>query len=174
MANDLAALTYSVTSATSTPAWPPSPSSWAWRRWRRVRKGCYVTGTDGVRYLDCSWWAGVFTMGHRHQDRRGRAGAGRAHAPGSHFFLDPITAELAERIARSLRASCSTQLFGNSGAEAVEGALKMARGYTKRPHYVAAEGAFHGKTYGALSASGREAYKTPASGADGRLHACAG
>jgi len=162
MANDLAALTYSRYERYLNPGMAALTKFMGVETVEESSEGCYVTGTDGVRYLDCLGGPGVFTMGHRHPKivEAVQAQAGRMPL-GSHFFLDPITAELAERIAQITPGELQYTFFGNSGAEAVEGALKMARGYTKRPHYVAAEGAFHGKTYGALSASGREAYKTP-------------
>jgi putrescine aminotransferase len=70
-------------------------------------------------------------------------------------------ADLAELLAQITPGDLQYTFFANSGAEANEGALKLARLSTGRTEFVAAEGAFHGKTMGALSASGREKYKTP-------------
>src|SRR5438093_226451 len=70
-------------------------------------------------------------------------------------------ADLAELLAQITPGDLQYTFFANSGAEANEGALKLARLATGRTEFVAAEGAFHGKTMGALSASGREKYKTP-------------
>jgi len=79
----------------------------------------------------------------------------------SHVLLNPVQAELAERLAQITPGELRYTFFCNSGAEAVEGALKAARAFTGRPKFVAAEGGFHGKTFGALSASGRETYRKP-------------
>ncbi len=125
-------------------------------------QGCYVTDCDGARYLDCLGGPGVFTMGHRHPRIIEAVHAQIDRMPlSSHLLLNPVTAELAERIAQIAPGELQCTFFCNSGAEAVEGALKAARMHTGRPHYVAAEGAFHGKTFGALSASGREVYRKP-------------
>jgi putrescine aminotransferase len=125
-------------------------------------EGCTVIGSDGVRYLDCLGGPGVFTMGHRHPKIIAALKAQADRMPlGSHMLLNPLAAELAERLANITPGTLQYSFLCNSGAEAVEGALKMARAHTKRPKFVAAEGAFHGKTFGALSASGREMYKAP-------------
>jgi len=124
--------------------------------------GCYVTDNQGQRYLDCLGGPGVFTMGHRHPRVTEAVKAQIDRIPlSSHLLLNPLTGELAERLAQIAPGDLQCTFFCNSGAEAVEGALKVARMHTGRPHFVAAEGAFHGKTFGALSASGREVYRKP-------------
>ncbi len=125
-------------------------------------EGCYVTDSEGVRYLDCLGGPGVFTMGHRHPRIVETVQAQAAKMPlSSHTLLNPVYAELAERLAGITPGDLQYCFVCNSGAEAVEAALKVARGHTGRPKFVAAEGAFHGKTFGALSASGRDVYKQP-------------
>ncbi len=125
-------------------------------------EGCYVTASDGKRYLDCWGGPGVFTMGHCHPQVVQAIQQQAAQQPlGSHILLNPIYAELAERLAEITPGDLQYCFVCNSGAEAVEAALKFARGCTERPKFVAAEGAFHGKTFGALSASGRDVYKQP-------------
>jgi len=79
----------------------------------------------------------------------------------SHLLLDPVLAEASERVADLCPGDLAFCFWCNSGAEAIEGALKVARAHTGRPGFVCAENAFHGKTFGALSASGREVYKAP-------------
>ncbi len=125
-------------------------------------EGCYVVDSAGNRYLDCLGGPGVFTMGHCHP-RIVEAVQQQAakQALGSHVLLNPLYGELAERLAEITPGDLQYCFVCNSGAEAVEAALKFARGSTKRPHFVAAQGAFHGKTFGALSASGRDVYKQP-------------
>jgi putrescine aminotransferase len=70
-------------------------------------------------------------------------------------------ADLAEMLAKITPGDLQYSFFCNSGAEAVEGALKLARLYTGRKKLVSCLNSFHGKTMGALSVSGREVYKKP-------------
>ena len=125
-------------------------------------KGCYVIGADGRRFLDCLGGPGVFTLGHKPQAVIAAVSEQLQLMPlSSHILLSPLLAEAAEALAKVTPGDLQYVFFCNSGAEAVEGALKAARMYTSRPKFIAAEGAFHGKTFGALSASGREVYKKP-------------
>ena len=128
--------------------------------WRS--EGCYVYTPDGERYLDCLGGPGVFTFGHRHPKIVAAVMQQLQEMPlASHVLLDPVLAEASEAIAGLAPEGLQYSFFGNSGAEAVEGALKVARAYTRRPHLVCAIDGFHGKTMGALSASGRDVYKAP-------------
>jgi putrescine aminotransferase len=125
-------------------------------------EGAWVTDVKGQRLLDCLGGPGVFTMGHRHPKIIAAVRAQLERMPlGSHLLLNAVTARAAERIAQITPGDLQYSFFCNSGAEAIEAALKAARMHTGRPRFVAAEGAFHGKTFGALSASGREVYRTP-------------
>lgn len=125
-------------------------------------EGCYVYGPAGERYLDCLGGPGVFTFGHRHPKIVAAVAEQLQHMPlSSHLLLDPVLAEAAEAVAGLCPGELQYCFFCNSGAEAIEGALKVARMFTGRPGFVAAQNAFHGKTFGALSASGREVYKAP-------------
>jgi putrescine aminotransferase len=76
-------------------------------------------------------------------------------------MFEPLVGRLARALADIAPGDCSISFFANSGTEAVEGALKLARAATKRARIVATSNAYHGKTMGALAASGRDAYKTP-------------
>lgn len=125
-------------------------------------EGCYVYGPEGEKYLDCLGGPGVFTFGHRHPKIVAAVKHQLDEMPlSSHLLLDPVLAEAAEAVAEITPGDLNYSFFCNSGAEAVEGALKIARMHTARPEFVCAQGAFHGKTFGALSASGRDVYKTP-------------
>lgn len=128
----------------------------------RAAEGCYVTCANGRRFLDCLGGPGVFTLGHRPaavvdavRDQLGRLPLS------SHILLSDLLAKAAAAVAEVTPGNLQYVFFCNSGAEAVEGALKAARMATGRPGFVATEGAFHGKTFGALSASGRDVYKMP-------------
>lgn len=125
-------------------------------------EGCYVYGPEGEKYLDCLGGPGVFTFGHRHPRIVEAVIRQLQEMPlSSHLLLDPVLAEAAEAIAGLAPGDLQYSFFCNSGAEAVEGALKIARAYTGRPHFVCAVNGFHGKTFGALSASGRDTYRAP-------------
>lgn len=125
-------------------------------------EGCYVYGPAGEKYLDCLGGPGVFTFGHRHPRIVAAVKHQLDEMPlSSHLLLDPVLAEAAEAVAGLAPERLEYVFFCNSGAEAIEGALKVARMHTGRPQFVCAENAFHGKTFGALSASGREVYKAP-------------
>ncbi len=125
-------------------------------------EGCYVYGPDGEAYLDCLGGPGVFTIGHRHPTVIAAVKEQLdLMALSSHILLDPVCAEAAEQVASVCPEGIEYVFFCNSGAEAIEGALKAARMHTGRPEFVCAQGGFHGKTFGALSASGRDVYRTP-------------
>lgn len=124
--------------------------------------GHIVAGAEGTEYIDCLGGFGVFSMGHTH-DRIVEAVVEQMRkAPlSSRLLLNEMTGRLAGELARITPGDLEYCFFGNSGAEAVEGALKLARFATGRTGFVSTIGAFHGKTLGALSVSGREVYRDP-------------
>jgi len=125
-------------------------------------EGCFVYDAEGRRFIDCLGGFGVFSLGHRHPKVVEAVKRQLDKMPlSSRALFSPLLGELAERLAEVTPGALKKTFMCNSGAEAVEGALKLARLATGRKKVVAAEGAFHGKTFGALSASGREVYKKP-------------
>jgi len=125
-------------------------------------EGAIIRDIHGKEYLDCSGGPAVFNVGHRHPKVVAAVKAQLDRMPMSVRAMPRIPeAELAELLAQITPGDLQYSFFTNSGAEANEGALKLARLATGRPGIVGAEGAFHGKTMGALSASGRESYKAP-------------
>jgi putrescine aminotransferase len=119
-----------------------------------------VRSADGTEYIDCLGGFGVFSMGHTHGRIVEAACSQIRKAPlSSRLLLNEVTGRLGAELARITPGDLSYSFFCNSGAEAVEGALKLARFVTRRPGFVAAAGAFHGKTLGALSVSGRDVYR---------------
>jgi putrescine aminotransferase len=125
-------------------------------------EGALVYDVRGREYIDCLGGPGVFTLGHRHPKLVAALKDQLDHMPlSSRLLLNRWQAEAAEKIAEVTPGDLECTFFCNSGAEAVEGALKIARAHTGRPGVVATVGGFHGKTFGALSASGRDVYKTP-------------
>lgn len=123
-------------------------------------EGCYVWDHEGRKFLDCLGGYGTFTFGHRHPRIIAAVKDGLDHLGMSAkaFFSKPA-ADLATRLAEISPAGLDYAFFSNSGAEAVEAALKFAKGATGRPKIVSTHGSYHGKTLGALSATGREKYR---------------
>src|SRR3989442_11619588 len=124
--------------------------------------GAVIRDIYGKESLACSGGRAVFNVGPRHP---GGIAAVQERLDGMRMWGGAMPrqgeADLAELLAQITPGDLQYTFFANSGAEANEGALKLARLATGRTEFVAAEGAFHGKTMGALSASGREKYKTP-------------
>lgn len=118
----------------------------------RSAEGIYITGEDGVRYLDFASGLATTNLGHRPPRvvEAVRAQLDRMIHSGCIVYYDAV-AELAERLARITPEGVDRFFFSNSGAEAVEGAIKLARHYTGRQGVVACIGAFHGRTTGAVA-----------------------
>ena len=123
-------------------------------------EGCWVTDVDGNVFLDFTAGIAVNTTGHAHPQvvEAIRAQAGRfLHMSGTDFYYRQEI-ELAERlVAGCLPGRDARLFFTNSGAEAIEGAMKLARYATQRPNYVSFLGGFHGRTLGALSLTASKA-----------------
>lgn len=125
-------------------------------------EGAVIRDAHGKEYLDCSGGPAVFNVGHRHPKVVAAVKAQLDRMPMSVRALPRhLEAELASLLAEITPGDLQNTFFCNSGAEANEGALKLARLSTGRAEIIGAIGAFHGKTMGALSASGRQTYKTP-------------
>ena len=123
-------------------------------------EGCYVFDQDGDAYLDCGGYS-VFLLGHRHPDVVDAVKAQLDRHPLATRAM--LSAELG-RASASL-ATCTPSgmeyvLFTNSGAEAVEVGIKLAR-LSGKTRIISSVGGFHGKTMGALSITGRPHYREP-------------
>ena len=125
-------------------------------------RGTTIWDHTGKAYLDFAGGYGVFTLGHSHPRvvAAVREQMERMSLSGKTMF-DPLVGRLARALAAIAPGDLEISFFCNSGTEAVEGALKLARAATRRTKIVATREAFHGKTLGALSASGRAAFQTP-------------
>lgn len=125
-------------------------------------EGSYLYDQDGKQYIDFLGGYGVFGLGHRHPKviEAVKAQLDLIPLAGKTFFNRP-QAELAAKLAAIAPDGLEYSFFSNSGAEAVEAALKFAKATTKRSKIVSTEGAYHGKTVGSLSATGREKYRKP-------------
>jgi predicted acetylornithine/succinylornithine family transaminase len=122
--------------------------------------GCVLRDGDGVEYLDFLSGIGVCNTGHCHPAvvAAVRGQVGRLIHVSNLFTTAPMVA-LAERLAAASLGG--TVLFGNSGAEANEAAIKLVRKAKRGGELVVAHGGFHGRTYGALSATPQESKQAP-------------
>ena len=120
-------------------------------------EGAMVEDPDGNRFLDCNAGIAVVAAGHCHPKVVAaiREQAGKLiHMSGTDFYYENMVA-LAEKLAALAPGDAPKRVyFGNSGTEAVEAALKMARYHTGKGQFVAFFGAFHGRTMGSLALTG--------------------
>jgi 4-aminobutyrate aminotransferase len=126
----------------------------------RRGEGAMVEDVDGNRFLDFNAGIAVVATGHCHprvvqaiQEQAARL----IHMSGTDFYYEELVL-LAEKLAAIAPGDLARRVsFGNSGAEAVEGAIKLARYATGRDKFIAFLGGFHGRTMGALSLTARKA-----------------
>ena len=125
-------------------------------------EGCYIYDQDGKAYLDCLGSYGCFSLGHRHPKviEAVKSQMDNLCLSGKAFF-NKQGADLAEKLAEKTPAGLEYVFFGNSGTEAVEGALKFAKKHTGRKKIISTHNSFHGKTIGSLSVMGRDKYRKP-------------
>ncbi len=117
-------------------------------------RGIVVTDVDGNQFYDFSAGIAVTSTGHCHPHVVAaiqKQAAELIHMSGTDFYYDHMV-QLAERLSKIAPMPGPHKIYyGNSGAEAIECALKLARYHTKRQNVIAFFGAFHGRTMGALS-----------------------
>jgi 4-aminobutyrate aminotransferase len=117
-------------------------------------KGVWVEDVDSNRFLDFTSGIAVTNTGHCHPrvvEAIQRQSEELIHMSGSDFYYG-LQSDLAAKLSQITPGPKEKRVFfGNSGAEAIEAALKLARYHTKRPRVIAFLGAFHGRTMGALS-----------------------
>ncbi|WP_019121873.1 aspartate aminotransferase family protein [Brevibacillus massiliensis] len=116
-------------------------------------EGCYYYGLDGKKYLDFTSGIAVANTGHRHPkivQAIKEAADQLTHGPSGVIIYESIL-RLADELAEILPGNLDCFFFANSGTEAVEGAIKLAKYVTRRPYVVSFIGCFHGRSLGALS-----------------------
>lgn len=117
-------------------------------------EGAAIEDMDGNVFLDFTAGIAVCATGHCHPDvvkAIQDQAANLIHMSGTDFYYGPLR-DLSEKLAKIAPGDGRKRVyFGNSGAEAVEAAIKLARYHTGRPHVIAFYGGFHGRTMGALS-----------------------
>ncbi|MCC3356802.1 aspartate aminotransferase family protein [Bacillus sp. REN16] len=118
-------------------------------------EGCYYYGADGVEYLDFTSGIAVENVGHRHPkvvEAIKDSVDHLVHGPSGVIIYESIL-KLAEELQAILPPKLDNFFFANSGTEAIEGGLKLAKYVTKRPYVISFTGCFHGRSMGALSVS---------------------
>ncbi len=123
--------------------------------------GVRVWDQDGQDYLDFLGGYGSLVFGHNPEDIIDAVDKVSTRPIFLQTQVSPLQAALAHDLAEITPGDLEMVFFSNSGTEAVESGLKLARGAMGDGAFVYCTGAFHGKTLGALSVGGREKYKTP-------------
>src|SRR6202167_2951458 len=126
----------------------------------KTGRGALIEDVDGNTLLDFAAGIAVVATGHCHPqvvDAIQKQAADLIHMSSTDFYY-PGMVQLAEELAAIAPGSTPKRVyFGNSGTEAVETAMKLARYHTKRDNFVAFHGCFHGRTMGALSLTASKA-----------------
>jgi len=122
----------------------------------------YLYGPDGRRYIDLISGIAVSSLGHNHPhivDAVKEQASKHMHIMVYGEFIQSPQVKLAGAIANTLPQQLDNVFFVNSGSEAIEGAMKLAKRYTGKSRIIACKNAYHGATHGALSLSSEEKFK---------------
>jgi acetylornithine/succinyldiaminopimelate/putrescine aminotransferase len=125
-------------------------------------KGSIVWDLEGKEYIDCVGGNGVCLIGHSHPKL-----ITAIKEQAEQLIVSPLLfyseqrAKLSEKLAQLTPNPLEKTFFSNSGAESVECALKVARKYTEKKGIIAMKNGFHGRTFGALSATWNPKYRDP-------------
>ncbi len=124
------------------------------------RGGASSWDITGKRYIDCQTGSGIMNAGRRNPEIvAALKKALDSYDIGVFLLCSKQKADLAKKLAEITPGDLRCSVFGVGGGEAVDAAMKIARGYTMKKQIIYAQKAYHGHTGFALSASGREAYK---------------
>ncbi len=125
-------------------------------------QGSILTDTRGREFIDVLGGFGLYSAGIRHPKIVAAAKAQLDRSPQySQEMLDPLRAHLAKVLANLLPGDIQYGFFINSGTEAVDGAMKLAKLHTGKSGFIATEKAFHGKTLGPLTLMGKAMFREP-------------
>lgn len=125
-------------------------------------EGVYMTDVDGKQYIDLISGIGVSNVGHRHPkvvDAIKNQVDKHLHVMVYGEFVQSPQVQLAEALSQTLPENLNSVYLVNSGSEAIEGAMKLAKRYTGRSNLIACKNAYHGSSHGALSLTGSESFK---------------
>lgn len=123
-------------------------------------EGVIITDSEGKSYIDCIGGYGLFNLGHNHpaivQALMDQLNEKQLFTKP---FITKIQVRLAEYLAKTVPGGLTCSFLCNSGSEAIDNAIKLARLHKGKKQIITAENSFHGYTYGALSASGISSFK---------------
>ena len=126
-------------------------------------EGVYLFGNDGKKYIDLISGVSVSNVGHRHDkvvEAVKRQVDNYMHLMVYGEIIQSPQVQYAAKLAELLPKGLDVCYFVNSGSEAVEGALKLAKRFTGRSRIISCKNGYHGSSHGALSIQGREDFKT--------------
>lgn len=125
-------------------------------------EGIYIIDNNEKKYIDCIGGYGSINLGHSNKEIVEACKEQMDKMPlSSKVLINAKLAQLSEKLAEITPEGLQYSFICNSGAEAVEGALKLAKIATGKSEIIATKGGFHGKSLGALSATGRELFRSP-------------
>lgn len=126
----------------------------------RAKGACYFD-VNGKEYIDCFSGIAVTNVGHCHPEvvAAAKDQMEKLIHCCSYVYYSKPTADLAEKLAQITPGALQKTFFGNGGAEAIEGALRLAKQFTGRTEFVALQGSFHGRSYATLSVTGNSGRK---------------
>jgi len=125
-------------------------------------EGALIKDSAGNTYIDCTAGYGLFNLGHNHPKvTQALIEQIQSKRPLTKPFITSVQAKFAERLASVAPGNLECTFLCNSGSEAVDSALKLARLTTGRKKIIAAHNSFHGYTYGALSTTGIRKFRHP-------------
>lgn len=134
---------------------------WAATEW--TGSGAVFRDVLGREYLDCLGGFGMMNLGWGHPAVVAAVSAQVKRLPmPSQELIDPLRGVLARLMAQITPGDLKYSFFAASGTEAIEGAIKLAKMYTRKNGFIVAVKAFHGKTMGSLSMMGKSDYRAPA------------
>ena len=125
-------------------------------------EGCVIHEASGKDYLDCFAGISVVNAGHCNPKviAAAKAQMDKLVHCASYIYYSPATGELAEKLAQIMPSPrLRKSFFANSGAEAIEGAMKVARLYAGKHEIISLQASFHGRTWGTLSITGNQGRK---------------
>jgi 4-aminobutyrate aminotransferase/(S)-3-amino-2-methylpropionate transaminase len=124
-------------------------------------KGCTLYAADGKEYLDCFAGIAVVNAGHGHPKvlQAAKEQMDKLVHCCSYVYYSPRTAELAEQLAKVTPGGLQKTFFSNSGAEAIEGAMRIAKQHTGHHEFVSLTHSFHGRSAATLSVTGNSGRK---------------
>ena len=125
-------------------------------------QGSLIKDAMGREFIDALGGFGIYSAGIRHPEIVASVKAQLDRSPQySQEMLDPLRAHLGKVLGNLTPGDLQYMFFNNSGTEAVEGAMKLAKFYTGRTGFIATTGAFHGKSLGSLSLMGKSVFRKP-------------